>query len=118
MQELMWVLKANFADRDDAIAASDLLGELGYKCELSHIAVNEKSKPMSETRLGKIVLGFLTNNIPPGRSVHYTDVGAFIAEAHSYKANSANSTLTKLVEEGKVERCAEGIYRLSPAIKV
>ncbi len=106
----LWIVTAEFTDRDDAVALIDLARELGIVAQLSARAINEKNgaSPMRETRLGKLILGGMT----PGRSY---DLEHFMAlcQERGYAKSSASAILSKLVEQGDVERLMAGVYKLA-----
>jgi len=65
-------------------------------------------KPVSETGLGKLVLGLLAD----GRAWTVKEMAQPLIEAR-YKPDSAVGTCSSLVAEGKVDRLEKGVYRLA-----
>lgn len=107
----LWVVTAEFTDRDDAVALIDLARELGIVCHLGTRTINEKNggaSPIRETRLGKYLLGSMV----PGRS-HDMDHFMAVCQERGYAKTSASAVLSKLVEQGDVERLGTGVYRLA-----
>jgi hypothetical protein len=110
----LWVVTAEFTDRDDAVALIDLARELGIVAQLSSRTINEKNggmnTPARTWRTGKVLL----NSMVPGRSYGLEHFMAALEEA-GYKASSASPVLGKLVDQGDVERLGSGVYRLLKA---
>lgn len=108
----IWIVRAEFMDRDDAVALMDLARELGITTVLSSRTVNERTSGGEQTpartwRTGKVILAAME----PGRSYGMEHFMAAMEE-RGYKASSASPILSKLVEQGEVERLTTGVYRL------
>lgn len=106
---LIWIVSAEFTDREDAVAFMELARELGTISKLSSRSVNASNgaRPVRETRSGKMVL----SSMVPGRSYDLEHFAA-VLEAGGYRGVSAGSVVSKLTDQGDVERISAGVYKL------
>lgn len=102
----IWVVTAEFTERDDAVALMDLAKELGVTMTMAARQVNIARTPTRDQRLGRFILRAMDE----GRSYGLEYLAA-AAEEHEYKGNSVSAILSKLVAEGDVERLGVGVYR-------
>lgn len=109
--ETLWVVTAEFLDRDDAVALMELARELGYDSKLSTRAVNAGPvTPARDTRSGKLVL----SKMDLGRS-YDLDWVKIVMQENGYKAASGPSLLASLTAQGDVKRLGAGVYqRVAP----
>lgn len=109
----IWVVTAEFTERDDAVALMDLARELGIVTQISSRSINEYHRSAArDTRLGKLILRAF---VDPSRTYDLEYMAAACEEG-GYKGNSASPVLSKLVDQGDVERLTGGLFRLkSPA---
>lgn len=111
MTDRVYTVTVTFNDRDDAVAASDILTDLGLEPTItSAYAGPVKVTPISETRLGRIVLDAMRDQ---SSKTWTSEDFMILCQEHDYKASSWAATLTKLVDEGVVDRVARGLYRAS-----
>lgn len=112
--QMMWVVSAEFTDRDDAVALMDLARELGVVTKMTSHAINTSNeRPAREWRLGKLILGSMV----PGRSYDSEHFRALLA-VHGFAPASYSPTLSLLVRQGDVERVGSGVFqlRVSPCL--
>lgn len=109
-ESIVWTISANFINREDAVAARDLLEELGIDVDIHQTYAGPiRARPASETRLGMFILEAMQSK--PG-STFNTEELAILCEENRYQPTSWAATISKLVSEGAVERIARGLYRL------
>lgn len=105
----IWIVTAEFTEREDAVALMDLARELGVITQISSRSINKYHRSaVRDTRLGKLLLRAFAD---PSRTYDLEYMSA-VCEEGGYKGNSASSILSKLVEQGDVERLTGGLYRL------
>lgn len=105
----VWTVSAEFTDRDDAVAFMELVTELGVVTKMTSHAINASNeRPCREWRIGKLVLG----SMEPGRSYDREHFRALLQE-HDYAPSSYSPVLTRLVNQGDVERPAPGVFQLA-----
>jgi hypothetical protein len=109
--QTVWTVSAEFTDRDDAVALMELARELGVVTRLTSHSINAPSEtPVRGWRIGKVVLG----SMQPGRSYTSEHFRAVLQEA-GFAPASCSSVLTRLVQQGDVERIAQGVFKLRGA---
>ncbi len=99
------------SNHEDAKALRDIVNELGYNATLTSRTLDTEhvATPMRDTRLGWVVLSIMSKR--PRYFWTNDEVGEEL-EAYRYKPASAAVALTKLVDQGDVERMARGRYRI------
>lgn len=109
----VYEVTTEFAAHADALALRDIIWELGYEARVTHRQLEAGPRtPCRETRLGKIILRYMTPGIQgSSRSFTVEDISAYI-ETQDYKAVSASPALSMLVAQGDIKRIADGVYRL------
>lgn len=114
MPDRIYTVSADFENSDDAVALADIIKDLGFKATVifRDVATNRPATPMREQRLGKLILRFMTptEGATP-RTFTYEQIGEYL-ETVDYRSTSASPALSKLVEQGDVDKVGTSLYRL------
>lgn len=102
MAKKFWIVSYEFDDYSSARAFRDRNGIGGKICEGRR---RSKAQPMAQTRLGRVVLEWMTPEVP----VSIEDLGR-VVESKGYSSSSVAAVMSKMAEQGDVLRVKVGWY--------
>lgn len=117
MSTVISTITVDFDNHDEAIALKELLEEMGLHVNFSRRISNpdKGTCQASSQRLGMLMLEEMEKT--PNSTFTSEDL-AEICEMLRYNPRSWAPVISKLVEEGKVERLVRGIYRLPRRVEM